>query len=29
VPLLLAGDASQGKNGLKNIREGFLAGINV
>ena len=29
IPLIAAGDAHDGKNGLKNIREGFLAGIHV
>lgn len=29
VPLTVVGDAHDGKNGLKNIREGFLAGISV
>lgn len=29
IPLTVVGDANKGKNGLHNIREGFLAGISV
>ena len=29
IPTIVAGDAASGKNGFQNIREGFLAGLNV
>lgn len=29
IPVTLVGDASSGKNGLSNIREGFLEGIRI
>lgn len=29
IPTIVAGDASSGKNGFQNIREGFMAGLNV
>lgn len=29
IPVVVVGDAASGKNGLKNIREGFMAGLSI